>query len=613
MNILRVKRIISTEVSNALAKEFGITMPAGEVALLVQDGGVEGVDIECRIAFRFAKEAKLPPQDIAKRLLPHLADIEYVSASVAGGYINFVLTKQFYSSFLSQHDAPAPATGRKVIVEYPSVNPNKPLHIGHLRNAILGDCISSLLAECGHRVIRMNYIDDLGLQVAQSLCYYLEHGAHVAAAKKFDHLLGEQYVEVAAHMETDTALKEKVEKIMYDLEHGGEVCAKGREMCLKCVAAQAQTLNAYGIAQDVLVWESDIVRAGLLSKALAVLEEKGVLVSEREGKNAGCKVIRLSGHPEFKGMEDADKVIIRSNGVATYTAKDIAFQMWKLGLTDANLKFCESPVTTATGDRVATSCQDGAPSPEFNGADTVVNIIGVEQEYPQKVIRAALEMAGFKDAVHRYVHVAYGHARLREGRFSGRKGTWIGYSADELIDESVSRARALVGDRFREYSEEEKEVIARAAGVAAIRFSFVRISPEKELVFEWDKALTFEGDSGPYLQYSYARAMHILDKEDADAQWDGTPVLTEPAEKKLARSIAKLDEVLLKAAELYEPHRVADYAIALCSDFNAFYASCRVIGSEKDVCESRKRLVAKFARALERCLKILGIPAIRNM
>lgn len=613
MNILEVKRIISDRIASALAQEFGIRMATEEAALLVQDGGVEGVDIECRVAFRVAKEARLPPQEIAKRLLPHLKGIEQASASVAGGYINFVLTQQFYSSFLSQPDAPPKSTGKKIIVEYPSVNPNKPLHIGHLRNAILGDCISSLLAECGHHVVRMNYIDDLGLQVAQSLCYYLEHGRQAGTAKKFDHMLGEQYVEAAARMETDPALKAKVEKIMYELEHGGEVCATGREMCLKCVSAQAQTLNAYGIAQDVLVWESDIVRAGLLSKALALLEEKRVLVAEHEGKNAGCKVIRLGGRPEFRGMEDADKVIIRSNGVATYTAKDIAFQMWKLGIVDASLRFCKSPIITAAGKRVATSCEDGVPESEFNGADAAVNIIGVEQEYPQKVIRAALEMAGFKDAAHRYAHVAYGHARLKEGRFSGRKGTWIGYSADELLEESVVRARALVGDKFREYSGHEKEMIARAVGVAAIRFSFVRISPEKELVFEWDKALTFEGDSGPYLQYSYARAVHILDREPVRARWDGVPILAEPAEKKLARSIARFDEVLLKAAELYEPHRIADYAIGLCSDFNAFYASCRVIGSESDVCESRKLLVAKFAHTLERCLKILGIPAIRDM
>ncbi|MCX8206015.1 MAG: arginine--tRNA ligase [Candidatus Micrarchaeota archaeon] len=615
MDTLEAKKGIALQISHALKQEFGLNMPEEEVALLVQDGGVEGVDIECRIAMRVAKDAKLPPQEIAKRILPHLSAISYARASVSGGYINFTLTPEFYAGFISQAEGPetcAPRKSGKVIVEYPSVNPNKPLHIGHLRNAILGDCISSLLSECGNTVVRMNYIDDLGLQVAQSLCYYIGQGG-VQAGKKFDHLLGEQYVEVAAQMESDPALKAKVEGIMHGLEHGGDVCAKGREMCRRCVEAQAQTLNAYGIAQDVLVWESDIVRAGLLSKCLTLLEREGVLVLEREGKNAGCKVIRLGTHPEFKGLEDADKVIVRSNGVATYTAKDIAFQMWKLGLIDAHLKFGDSGIRTVGGRTVVTSCDDGAAGAQYNNADTAINIIGVEQEYPQKVVRVALEMAGLADARRRYVHIAYGHARLKEGRFSGRKGTWMGYSADELLQESVERARALISSRFKEYTGDEREAIARAVGVSAIRFSFIRISPEKELVFEWDKALTFEGDSGPYLQYSYARALHILDKEPIDANWRGALQYSEPEEHKLILAIARFSEVLNKAATLYEPHRIADYALALCSEFNAFYAKCRVVGAPKDVCEGRKRLVARFAATLEKCLRVLGIPVIRNM
>ncbi|MGC9057999.1 MAG: arginine--tRNA ligase, partial [Candidatus Micrarchaeia archaeon] len=472
MDILSIKMDIAKRCSDAVNRLYSLNLDYKDILNLVQDGGVPGVDIECRIAFRISKDVGKRPQDIAGQIAELLNDGKYYTVSSSNGYLNFTLSDKFYTEFvLSALERPE-RKGRCVIVEYPSVNPNKPLHTGHLRNAIMGDCISNLLEYSGYDVIRMNYIDNLGLQVAQSLWMYIK-GIHTPQDKKFDHLIGEEYVRVARYYEEDASVRKEVEEIMRKLEEGDDVtCKKEREMCTSCVNAQSKTLQTYGIYHDVLVWESDIVHARLLEKCLKLLEEKRILIAGA-GKYAGCKIVELSQHPDFKGLEDADKVFVRANGVATYTAKDTAFAMWKFGLLDGSIQFKEYGIQgngkmlytsysgnckgsgngkmlytsysgsckgSGNGKMLYTTCSDSGKGGKYGKADMVVNIIGVEQEYPQKVIRTILEMAGYNEQALNYIHISYGHVRLKEGRFSGRKGTWIGYSADELADESVSKA-----------------------------------------------------------------------------------------------------------------------------------------------------------------------------
>lgn len=609
--ITEIKRQIARKVGDALIREYGITVDESEIYNLVQEGGIEGADLECRVALRVARDAKAKPPDIAERIMPYL-ESEYYTVRNVNGYLNFAFTGKFYTEFVGKHKYAVQKNNIKVIVEYPSVNPNKPLHIGHLRNAIIGDCIANLLEQEGYDVIRMDYIDDLGLQVAQSLWMCMK-GRVPEEGKKYDHWLGEMYVEAANEYEKSEEARKEVEEVMKKLEEGEHTVSHlGREMAMQCIEAQKATLQRFGIFQDVLVWESDIVRADILRSGLDILEKKKILkVAGKGSKYAGCRIIELSSHPLFRHLTDADKVLVRANGVATYTAKDIAFQMWKLGIIRDTLVFDKLSMQK-NGKLLFTSCELGQLA-NFSGAKRVVNVIGVEQEYPQNVIRVALEMAGFVEEARNYEHIAYGHARLKECRFSGRKGTWIGFSADELAEESARKAQELINDKFRSYSEEEKRKISEAVGIGAIRFSFIRLGPEKELVFDWKKALSFEGDSGPYLQYAYARAIHILEKEAIDEYWDGNLVFTEANEMRLIREIARFEEVRRKAVDSHAPHEIADYAIRLCSAFSSFYASCRVICEEKGISESRKRLVRKYAETLETCLHILGIPVIRNM
>lgn len=610
MNMDILMKNIANEIRNAVKKEYETEISEADILPLIQLGGIEGVDIECRIAFRMAKQLKSNPHQIAEKLLPHIKS-ELYDASSNGGYINLRLTNAFYESVLTDGELASKSKEKlKIIVEYPSVNPNKPLHIGHLRNAILGDCLSTLYEFCEHDVVRMNYIDDLGLQVAQSLWDYAKlEGRN---GKKFDHWLGKRYVEISKLME-DEKVREQVEEIMRKLEKGdAELIKINREMCELCVKAQHDTLQKIGVFHDVLVWESDIVNAGILDKSMDVLRKHNVLKVKKEGKHAGCEVVELSNHPMFKNLKDADKVFIRSNGVATYTAKDTAFAMWKFGIVKDEMKFSKEYLQS-NGKWLYTSAENGSENIVFNCASKVVNIIGVEQEYPQKIIKIVLEVAKFKNESENYVHISYAHARLPRGKFSGRKGTWIGYTSDELIDESMRRAYNKISDRFSQYDEKTKVSISKSVGIGAIRYAFTKISPEKELVFDWDKALSFEGDSGPYIQYSRTRAIHILEKEGMDDEWNGQLTLKTEIEKALVRQISMLSIVIENAVENNTVHKINDYATELASIFNKFYGECRVIGEEKNVRETRKRLIVKYLKTMDTCMKILGIPPVSNM
>ncbi len=559
-------------------------------------------DWESRDAFKLARILKKNPLQIAEDIIREFKS-EWFEGESIKGYMNFRYSTKLREKIVREFKGEKWLKER-IIIEYPSVNPNKPLHIGHLRNALLGDSTANILENAGAKVIRMNYIDDLGLQVAQSLWSYMKKP--IEPKEKFDFYIGKEYVKVAKLMEENPKTKKEVEDIMKALEKGNNEISKiGREMAEKCVKAQGETLERYGIYHDVLVWESDIVHAKLLDKAMKELEEKGIL-KEGENKLAGAKIVKLSDHPEFKDLKEGDKVFIRSNGVATYTAKDTAFQMWKFGIIDG-LKFGEA-WKQKNGKLVYTS--GGREEKEFNNGDWVVNVIGREQEYPQKVIRVVLEMAGYKKEAEHYYHLSYGHARLKEGKFSGRKGTWQGYTADELLEESINRAEEIIKER---YTEEVVRDIAVKVGVGAIRFSFLRISPDKELIFDWEKALSFEGDSGPYIQYAYARANRILEKNPIDGSWTGSYAYEHPREKALIKRITEWEIEREQAVRNLAPYIVANYLLDLAGEFNKFYVECRVTGEEKEVEEGRKRLVKKYLEILEEGMNILGIPIVERM
>ncbi len=601
--ILNAKHQIASLISKASEEDESVCFNTLEIA---EEG--KG-DIASKIGFILAKKMKMSPvqaaQEVAGKLKPH----EWVnSVEVTGPYINFFLSDEFYAEAVrrilqAEREYGSGNSGRRVIVESPSVNPNKPWHIGHLRNALLGDSVANLLAFIGDDVQRMDYIDDLGLQVAQSLWGYLNEDKEIEG--KADHWIGHEYVKVAERMEKDEIVKKSAEGILKEMENGGnETAEKARWLAEECLKAQYETAFNYGNHENVLICESDIMRE-IFAEGIEKLKESGAVTHETGGKSKGCWVVKLGG--KMRGMTDPDKILIRSNGTATYTGKDMIFHLWKFGKLNGGFKYAKFLDQPTDGTAYITSGKGKAMG--FGKADLVVNVIGVEQKYPQEVIKHVLDVLGYTKEAENFVHLAYEHAWLPEVKFSGRKGTWVGHTADELAIEGKKRA---LGKVKSELPEDEKETIAEEVAIGAIRYAFLKIAPEKKLVFKWDEVLSLEGDSGPYLQYACVRARRIMEKAGYEAAVKAYEFNAE--EKTLIKELARFPEVVGDAARKMRPHLVSDYLYSLSNGFSKFYTNNPVIKAEaEDERKMRLAMVSAFNNVLSIGLGILGVPIPNKM
>ncbi len=544
----------------------------------------------------------------------------------AGPYINFTLNDSAYANMLSTILTKKEKYGagkkklKKVIIEFPSVNPNKPWHIGHLRNALLGDSVARILEFDGYPVERMDYIDDLGLQVAQSLWGFINYDSTPPANSKFDSWLGHQYVGISKKFEEDKAVVEGVRELLKKMEEGdNDIAVAGRNLAENCVRGQYETSFAFGIYHDVLIFESDILRT-IFHDGIESIKKNDAVVLETEGKNKGCWIVRLGEEfeKEFGKMENPDKVLVRSDGTAVYTGKDLIFHLWKFGKLK-NFKY--EPFIKQPNGKVA---YKSSPSPkaqpmDFGAATSAINVIGVEQKYPQRVIVEVFRRLHFENEASNLHHLSYEHVGLPDEKFSGRKGTWIGFTTDELLAEAERR---VVEKIKSDLPEKEKLEIAHLVGVGAIKFSFLRTGAEKRITFRWEDALSMEGDSGPYLQYAYVRTNGILTKAEAkgisitDSTKTGLPpgVKFNDQERKLIKKLAQLPDLVARCSKERAPHHLTQYALEVAADFSSFYTTSPVLVAEtEELVKSRLAITLATSIILKNALGLVGIDCPERM
>ncbi len=611
----RIRSEIAEMVAKALAKsEYGAVDLENSIELSKGFG-----DISCSIAFRLSKEHKKDPNSIANEIKSKISKSKYISkVSVENGFINFHLDRHEFTALVlaEQKAAPKASEGKKerVIVEYVSVNPNKPWHIGHLRNALLGDSISNIHAAQGYDVERENYIDDLGLQMAESTWWFMNRNDR--PDKKFDHWLGEEYVKVNTVMD-DKAVKEGIANVLSLMgQDGTNESIMARDIARGCLIAQNATAYSFSIYQDLLVWESDIVREKLLEKALTILKNHGFIDRPKSGDYIGCMVInlkKLEGLPEgFKGLKEDMKVLMRSNGAPTYLAKDIAFHMWKLGIIENTFKYSVFEEEHERIGELYTTGQEGEHK-DFANAKMAINIIDARQSHLQSIIGLVFKAAGKDHEAERIRHLAYGEVELESGAISGRKGTWLGYSADDLLRETQQKAGGMISKRFR-LSGEEHQKIAKSVAVSAIKFEFLRPSPEKKIIFSWERALNFEGNSGPYAQYMHARASRILEGLPARAKAAGELPEISETEFGLVKLLSKRAHVMEKAAKELRPNVITEYINELSRSFATFYESSPILKAESENEKAfRIMLTRRFKETMRQMLELLGISALDRM
>ena len=591
-------------------------------------------DLASTLAFALAKELKKNPAAIAADLLTKLQQLIEKEPLVRkvetkGPYINIFFERATFTNKTitaitktgESYGQSSQFKGKRILIESPAVNPSKPWHIGHARNAILGDTLANILETVGYEVVRLDYINDLGLQIAQ-LVWKLKQIDDEPGDKKYDHFLGHLYVEVQEAFDASEEVQKEVREVSRQLEDLESDDAKlSGEMVRKCVEAQNQTGYRLGIYHNLQVWESAIAHSGILGLAREMILKCDNISIPEEGDKAGCIIADLSVIDEFKDMKDPYKILFRSDGTRTYTGADVALQLWKFGVVKDPFHYTVFE-KQPNGKEVKRTNLEGEEG-TLGKFDVVLNVIGSRQAHPQKMVYTVLDLMGYKKESENSHHIAYEFVGLEGEDFSGRHGTWIGYSVDDVIDKSTELAMVEVDKRNPDESDTFKETVANQVAVGALRYFMLNASPDRKITFRWDQALDFNGDAAPYLQYSLARANRILEKTEHEKKGEvGIGQLTSDPEFELVKALSKYPEELLDVARAMKKeawgtsfisNRITAYGYGLATLFSKFYDSCPVLKAEPRVREARLELVQAFRITMANCLQILGIPVIDRM
>jgi arginyl-tRNA synthetase len=647
------QRLLRERLRSVLQAKYQIELP--QIAI-EQPPDLEMGEYALPVAFELARRLKRSPRVIAGELVADLMPLEgFASFAVAGaGYINGKLDRQAAARQVARDDTPEEQSHLHSLVEHTSINPNKAAHIGHLRNAILGDTFVRLLRAAGQRVDVQNYIDNTGVQVAD-VVVGLTHFEHrdlagvqqlladlKAQGQRIDDYCWDLYARVSQWYEASDPEKQERKNIrletMHAIEAGGNETAEIADLLSTAILRRhLETMLRLGIEYDFLPRESEILHLKFWDLAFAQLKAKGVVYLETEGKNQGCWVMRRASTgaagAEDSGVVDEDaKVIVRSNGTVTYVGKDIAYHLWKFGLLGRDFGY--APFFAYNDHMCWISTEKGeAHHPNFGGAQAIYNVIDSRQADPQANVIEALRGLGYAEAAAHYVHFSYEMVALTprcamelgyqisqedQGRsfieVSGRKG--FGVKADALLDRLTAAAKEEVDSRHPQRSQEERQGIAHQIAVGALRYFMLKFTRNSVIAFDFKEALSFEGETGPYVQYAVVRARNIFRKA-------GTTPQAALAEVNVAdyfegEGAAGLWELWIMASRLSlsleqciaaaEPAYLAKHAFQLAQLFNNFYHRHHILTEEDPA--RRQFLLATAAvaeRALVRSLEWLGV------
>ena len=460
-------------------------------------------------AMKISAQNDTEVHEVLEEVKNHLELSEVKDVKLEGpGYINFYLDRTKIGKEVINKDVKkSKEKDEKVIVEHTSPNPNKPLHMGTMRCAVLGDTVANIAKYLGYEVEVQDYINDLGRQSARTVYAHENFKGQLDEEdlkEKDDFWIGKLYSQAGTHLEENPDDEEKVQKVIQEIEEGDNQTSKLKdEIVEKSLKGQLQTAYKTNIFYDLIAYERDTVKSGLLEEAVSKLKELDTVYKVDEGDEEGCIVIDLSEYEEQIGeMKKPHKVLFRSDGTATYTAKDIALTMWKFGIIESNFQYKEFD-QQPNGETLWSTV--GEKDKDFGKADQVINVIGSPQKYPMKVIKYSLKALGYEKEAENFSHCHFKFVYLPgKVSYSGRKGNWIGKHGDAVLEKCKELALEEVEKRHEDLSKEEKQKIADKVGVAAVRYFLLKFTREKDINFSFDKALSWEGDSGPYLLYSTA-------------------------------------------------------------------------------------------------------------
>jgi arginyl-tRNA synthetase len=658
-----LQRRLADAVREFLRRTYGLEV---ETVVIEQPPKVELGEYALPLAFDLAKKLRKAPRKIADEIVAGLGAVEgFEKFEVAGaGYINARVDRAAAAVALASDEKPkSDVLKGKILVEHSSINPNKAAHIGHLRNAILGDTFVRLLEYAGREVDVQNYIDNTGVQVADVVVGFTDiekkSGAEIeqlSRQPRFDYYCWDLYARVSQWYEQDKQKLQVRARTLHAIEDASsETAAIADLISVAVLRRHLETMDRLEIEYDFLPRESEILHLHFWDAAFAKLKEAGVLFFETQGKNKGCWVMRRAGTSQSGGAEGAEagaesaekdevseddqKVIVRSNGTVGYVGKDIAYHMWKFGLLGRDFgyrKFYRYP----NGHDCWISATEGEKNhPHFGGVTEIYNVIDTRQSEAQNTVIEALRGLGHGEAAEHYTHFSYemvaltprcaaelGYNLSQEDKarsyieVSGRKG--FGVKADDLIDALITSAKKEVDSRHPQLGDAERRGIATQIAIGALRYFMLKYTKQSVIAFDFKEALSFEGETGPYAQYAVVRATSIFRKAGIDPDAFGRDVagqvspgfaqyLTgETANEiwELWLTAAKTSYIVDQSIATTEPAYLAKHAFQLAQFFNTFYHRHPIL-SEPD--EARKQFllstVALVRRELIRTLAIMGI------
>jgi len=618
---------------------------------------IELGELALPVAFELARKVRRPPKEIAKELVgiaeqvPGLWKIDVAGA----GYLNFYLDRGGLALGLRTSierglygkSAPSDVAG-KTIVEHTNINPNKAAHIGHLRNAAMGDSFVRCLRFLGSRVEVQNYLDNTGVQVAD-VVVGLERmeGQSLEGVRiledKFDYYCWDVYARVADFYRQSEENKKWRGQTLQAIEAGNNSTAElAQHVSMRIVRAHLATMARINVRYDLLPRESEILHLKFWETAFGLLKQRKAIYRVDEGKNRGCWVMRAGGRsdagtdaPAGDRPDEEEKIIVRSDGTVTYVGKDIAYQLWKFGLLGLDFRY--RPFSREGGDIlwVTTAEEVTAPGqPEFGRGNRVYNVIDSRQSYLQAIVLQGLRALGFHLEANNSIHFSYDMVALSPScceelgldlsdeerkrpyvEVSGRKG--LGVKADDLLDILEQKALAEVRARHA-LSEHDSGEIAHIIAVGALRYFLLRFARNTVIAFDFREALSFEGETGPYVQYAVVRANNIFRKlrETGAESWEegafnpadlGTFLRSNDDIWDLLYHAARLPEIVRQVTESLELSQLCKYAFYLAQRFNLFYHRYHIL-SEPDKMKKRHLLlvVNLVRKQLEKALDLLG-------
>ena len=585
-------------------------------------------DITCNIAFLLAKNLKKNPQEIAEEFAGEYNlgnDLEKVEAH-KNGYLNFFINNNSFTntvlpeSLKENYGSVDIGKNSKLVVEQTSVNPNKALHIGHLRNVAIGDAVSRILSKANYDVKVLNYVDDSGLQVADIIVGFKYGGfsEDPPDGEKFANYCGDTvYVSITSKYESDKDLESRRHEILKELEDSTSETAKfGKTLTRKILSDQLDTVWNLGASYDCLNFESEILYSKLWEKIFERIKSENLVRLEDQGDNAGCWVLPIEN-------ED-DKIIVRSNGAATYVAKDIPYAAWKLGVV--NDPFNYAKYTTQPNGRILyeTTLEETQVPKQSFAANKVITVIDNRQTNLQKIVTNLMSKFNPESS---YVHLGYEAVTLssetakilgnktdgKDVQMSGRKGIYI--NADEIIGKLEKHIFLESKERNDDLDDASLNEIAHNVAVGTIRYELIKPDLGKIITFDINTSLKLEGDTCSYIQYSCVRAARILEKFGNEPNFDVEfDQLSTEYETSLIKQIGLFEVFVNDAAKNYSPKVIAKYCYDLAVAFSSFYEHVNVLKADTpELINARLCLVLSFKLTLEKALDLLGITAPQRM